>query len=53
MIFGIKIADIIIGAAVLAIVVTALVVTIKKRKKGGCGCGCEGCSKSCKPTDKK
>ncbi len=34
----------IVGLIVAAIVVLAIVSIVKQRKKGGCSCGCEGCS---------
>lgn len=39
-------ATVIIGAIVFAVIGLAAYSTYKTRKKGGCGCGCEGCSKS-------
>ncbi|MCQ2601082.1 MAG: FeoB-associated Cys-rich membrane protein [Treponema sp.] len=51
MILGIKLADLIIGAVVLAVIVIAVLVLIKKRKNGSCNCGCDcGC---CNKADKK
>ena len=36
---------------ILAVVAAALFLAVRKvrrnRRTGGCGCGCEGCSKSC------
>ena len=43
--------DIILGAAVAALLFFALRRTIRTRKSGGCGCGCPGCTgkkKGCK-----
>jgi hypothetical protein len=37
---------IIVGAVVLAVVVFAIVRTVRRSRRGaGCGCGCEGCEK--------
>ena len=35
--------DVLILALVLAAVAGALCAVIRSKKKGGCGCGCEGC----------
>ena len=48
--------SIVAGAAVLLIVILAVAGTLNKHKKGGCGCGCSGCSGSCPhctPSEKK
>lgn len=37
---------VIVGLIIAAIVVFAIVSVVKQRKKGGCSCGCEGCSSS-------
>lgn len=54
MILGIKIADLLIGAVVLAVIVVAVLILIKKRKSGSCNCGCDCgcCNKSCKKEKK-
>lgn len=36
----------IVGIIVAAVVVVAIVAVVRQRKRGGCSCGCEGCSKS-------
>lgn len=40
----------IIGGLVIGLLVWITVRSIKNRKKGGCGCGCEGCpqEKNCR-----
>ena len=38
---------IIIGTLLLAAFVIAVRSLIKTRKKGGCGCGCSGCTSKC------
>jgi hypothetical protein len=41
-----NIGTIIVGAVVLAVVVFAVVRTVRRSRRGaGCGCGCEGCEK--------
>ena len=54
MILGIKIVDLLIGVIVLAMIVAAVMVLIKKRKNGDCNCGsdCGCCSKTCKKKKK-
>ncbi len=39
-----NLSNIIIVAVLLAAVLFALRSVVKKRKSGGCGCGCSGCS---------
>lgn len=53
MIFGIKIADIVCGIVVFVIVAAALIATIKKRKSGGCNCGCSDCKSRCNKEKRK
>lgn len=36
-----------VGAVVLGIAVLAVKNILKKRRMGGCGCGCSGCSGGC------
>ena len=36
----------IVGIIVAVIIVLAIVSLVRQRKKGGCSCGCEGCSGS-------
>jgi hypothetical protein len=37
---------IVVGAVVLAVIVFAVVRTVRRSRRGtGCGCGCEGCEK--------
>lgn len=38
-----NIVDMILIAAIAAAVIAAVVHIVRSRKKGGCGCGCEGC----------
>ncbi|MDR1298838.1 MAG: FeoB-associated Cys-rich membrane protein [Oscillospiraceae bacterium] len=39
-----NIGTIAVGAAVLAVIVFAVVRTVRRSRRGtGCGCGCEGC----------
>ena len=45
--------EIILTAVIVATVAAALVFAVKKRKKGGCSCGCEGCAMSCEHRKKK
>ena len=40
-------ADIIIIAVLAVIIIRGVIVSIKRRKKGGCGCGCSGDCDSC------
>ena len=39
--------DIIIIIVIALIISAAVFFIIKRSKKGGCGCGCEGCTKQC------
>ena len=39
--------DIIIIVMLSAVFAAAIRSAIKRRKKGGCGCGCEGCTHKC------
>ena len=39
--------DFLIIAVVLALIFLAFRLAKGRRKKGGCGCGCEGCTKEC------
>ena len=39
--------DILIIAAVAGLLILAFRLARGRKKKGGCGCGCEGCTKSC------
>ena len=41
------IGDIFLIILLVAVLAAALHSAIKHRKKGGCGCGCEGCSAEC------
>ena len=45
-----NLADVLVIAAVLGIVALAVGILRRNRKsgKGSCGCGCSGCSQSCK-----
>ena len=45
--------EIILTVVIVAAVAAALVFAVKKRKKGGCSCGCEGCAMSCEHRKKK
>lgn len=48
--------DILLIAAIVCCCALALRSILKNRKKGGCGCGCEGCTAPCsalKDADKK
>ncbi len=40
----------IVGMILLAVIISIICKMIKERKsgKGGCGCGCEGCSRKCR-----
>lgn len=42
-----NVADIILIIALACLVGWALWRIVKTRKSGGCGCGCEGCTKGC------
>lgn len=42
------IATVIIVIIIAIAFVAALRQILKNHKKGGCGCGCEGCSRSCR-----
>ena len=35
--------DILLIIILAVIIITALVFTIRRKKQGGCGCGCAGC----------
>lgn len=35
------------GVILAIIIITAVSSYIKQLKKGGCGCGCSGCSRKC------
>ena len=39
--------DILLAAAIAAAAGLAVRRVIVNRKKGGCGCGCEGCTRAC------
>ncbi len=39
--------DILLAAAIAAAVGLAVWRIAANRKKGGCGCGCEGCTRAC------
>ena len=41
------IGDIFLIILLAAVLAASLHSAIKRRKKGGCGCGCEGCSAKC------
>ncbi len=41
------IGDIIIIAVLALVLLFAVRSVIKRRKSGGCGCGCEGCTMKC------
>ncbi|MBR0136635.1 MAG: FeoB-associated Cys-rich membrane protein [Clostridia bacterium] len=48
-----NLSDILIAAAIAAIVGAAVAVIIRNRKNGSCSCGCEGCSKACRKKKNK
>lgn len=39
--------DILLAALIAAAMFFAVRKTIRDRKKGGCGCGCAGCTRAC------
>ena len=41
------IGDIIITVMLVFVLAAALHTALKRRRKGGCGCGCEGCRMNC------
>lgn len=46
--------DIVLIALLAVVVIRAVIVAVRMKKSGGCGCGCEGCTGSCqKKTDRK
>ena len=42
-----NVVDIVLVAAIGAVLFFALRRTIRTRKSGGCGCGCPGCTGTC------
>ena len=36
--------NLLVGAVLLAIIVAIVINLIHKKRNGGCGCGCDGCS---------
>ena len=45
--------DIVLLALLAAAVIRAVIVTVRTKKNGGCGCGCEGCAGSCRKDHQK
>lgn len=48
-----NLSTIIVGLIVAVIIAVSLYFTIKGRKNGGCGCGCDNCPSKCNKKDKK